>query len=424
MTAAASEHPPSPPERSDSPAPALAGGALAAASAAWRRLAWWQHALAIGALFVATAVRFYPAVTSIAPLGDELVQEAAYQLEVAGRSPYFDGGYVYPPSLLRIGEALRQMPLRSPFLPLRCLTLLGLATILWCATAWIAGKPWQRLGLAMLYAGLAPGVRQGVELGNLSFAVGGMIVLALFGWERAPVSSGLMFGVSLLIKPLAPAALIALLLHRPANRRKHLLTAAAAFVAAALPLLADPELGGFLRHGSHSWVVGRTVSVHRLLALAHVPGASTVAMFLLLVVVAGVARWRVRDRPQLLAVALAGCVTATPVVWNHTLVLTLPLQAMAITLAVARYRAASGLDRRWRKWETAGVALAVVALTFAEGATGIDDRGVALQLFATLPPALAPAILAAYVLRFHDAAASPAPGRQDGDFVLQARKSS
>ena len=49
----------------------------------------------------------------------------------------------------------------------------------------------------------------------------------------------------------------------------------------------------------------------------------------------------------------------------------------------------------------AAIALAVAALTFAEGATGIDDRGVALQVFATLPPALAPAILAAYVLRFH-----------------------
>ena len=36
----------------------------------------------------------------------------------------------------------------------------------------------------------------------------------------------------------------------------------------------------------------------------------------------------------------------------------------------------------------------------------LDDRGIALQIFATLPPALAPALLAAYVLRFH----VPSPG--------------
>ena len=129
----------------------------------------------------------------------------------------------------------------------------------------------------------------------------------------------------------------------------------------------------------------------------------------------------VRDRDQLLAVALAGCVMVTPVVWNHTLVLTVPLQAMAIALAASRYRAASGPARRWRGWEAVGIALAVAALTFGEGATGIDDRGVALQIFATLPPALAPAILAAYVLRFHGTTVAGCAQRAVSS---QARKSS
>ena len=119
------------------------------------------------------------------------------------------------------------------------------------------------------------------------------------------------------------------------------------------------------------------------------------------------ARSRVTDREQLLAVALAGCVMVTPLVWNHTLLLTVPLQAMALGLALARWRAASEPERRWRRWEAAGIALAVAALTFAEGATGIDDRGLALQVFATLPPALAPALLAAYVLHFHAVARDP-----------------
>lgn len=373
--------------------------------AAGQRLAWWRHALAVGAIFAATAIRFYPALGSVEPLGDELAQERAFQQESAGHSPYVDGTYVYPPSLLRIGAALRQLPLASPFLPLRSLALLGLAIVLWSATAWLTARPWQRLGLAISYALLAPGVRQGVELGNLSFAVGGMIVLALLLWDRTPIASGLLFGASLLFKPLAPAALVALFFHRPATGHRHQVAVGVA-IAAALPLLADPELGAFLRYGSHSFVVERTVSLHRFFSLAGLPGAASALTLLLLAAVAAVARRFVRDRDQLLAVALAGCVMVTPVVWNHTLVMTLPLQAMALALAISRLREAAPPDRRWRGWELAGIALAVAALTFAEGATGIDDRGVALQIFATLPPALAPALLAAYVLRWHARSAS------------------
>ena len=376
--------------------------------AARQRLAWWQHALGVAAIFAACALRFYPAVTSVDPLGDELAQEAAFLQQAAGRSPYLDGGYVYPPSLMRLGALLHQLPLRSPFLPLRCASLAGLAVLLWCATAWLARKPWPRLGLALLFALLAPGVRQGIEFGNLSFAVGGLIVLALLAWERAPVASGLLLGASLLIKPLALAALPALFFHRPkAGGHRHQLAVAVAVVAAALPLLADPEFGAFLRHGSHTWVLERTVSLHRFLALADTRGGASTLSLLLLAGVAVVARARVTDREQLLAVALAGCVMVTPLVWNHTLVLTVPLQAMALGLALARWRAASEPERRWRRWEAAGIALAVAALTFAEGATGIDDRALALQIFATLPPALAPAILAAYVLRFHAVARDP-----------------
>ncbi len=378
--------------------------ALDAAAAPWRRLAWWQHALAVAAILLATVVRFYPAISSPQPLGDELAQEKAYLQETAGRSPYADGSYVYPPSLLRLGAALRQwprfLPLPSPFVPLRCLALLGLATVLWCACRWLPGKPWQRLAVAMLFAVTAPGVRQGVEFGNLSFAVGGLLVVALFTWERAPVASGLLLAASLLIKPLALAVLVALFFHRPAKGRRHQLAVVVACLAASLALLPDPEFAAFLRHGSHAWVVERTVSLHRFLALADVPGGASILTLLLLAAVAVLAALYVRRPPQLLAVALAGGVMATPVVWNHTLVLTLPLQAMAIALAAARYRVASGSERRLRGWECAGIALGVAALTFAEGATGIDDRGVALQIFATLPPALAPAILAAYVVRF------------------------
>lgn len=386
--------------------------------AAGRRLAGWQHALAVAAIALAAALRFHGAVGSVEPLGDELAQEKAFLQEAAGHSPYLEGSYVYPPSLLRLGAGLRQLPLASPFLPLRWLSLCGLAILLWSATGWLVRAPWQRLVLALVYVALAPGVRQGIEFGNLSFAVGGMILLGLLVWQRHPIASGLLLGASLLVKPFAPAALVALAFHRPAKGHRHQLAVAVAVVAAAVPLLADPELGAFLRHGSHAFVVERTVSLHRFLSLAGLPGAATALTLLLLAVVAAVARRWIRNPDQLLAVALAGCVTVTPVVWNHTLVLTLPLQAMAIALALSRLREAAPQERRWRIWETAAIALAVAALTFAEGATGIDDRGVALQVFATLPPALAPAALAAYLLHFRRSVEA------DDAASIQARKSS
>ncbi len=388
--------------------------------AARQPLAWWQHALAIAALSLTILLRFYPAVTSTAPLGDEMAQEKAFLEVTAGLSPYLDGNYVYPPSLLRIGAVLRQLPLPSPYIPLRGASILGLAILVWYSTGRLDWRPWRRFGAAALYVGLAPGVRQGIEFGNLSFAVGGCILVALLVWLRSPVGSGLLLGASLLLKPLAPAALVALFCHRPhrpppprpplpGGHRHHLAVVVAA-LAAALALLADPEFGAFLRHGSDAWVLERTVSLHRFLALAGLREGASVLSLLLLAGIAAVARARVTDRDSLLAVALAGCVMVPPVVWNHTLVLTLPLQAMAIALARQRYRAAAAVERRWRGWEATGIALAVTALTFAEGATGIDDRAVALQIFATLPPALAPLILAVYVLRFHGT--QPGPGAE------------
>lgn len=70
-------------------------------------------------------------------------------------------------------------------------------------------------------------------------------------------------------------------------------------------------------------MVDRTVSLHRFLSLAHVPGMASALTILLLGTVAAVTYRLVRERDRLFAVALAGCVMVRPVVWHHTLVLTL-----------------------------------------------------------------------------------------------------
>lgn len=374
----------------------------------------WLHVVAVGLLFAALAVRFSGPLSSAVPLGDELAQERAYRELVSGSSPYAHGGYVYPPSLLRIHEGLRALPLPSPFLPLRLGSLLGLSLLLWTATQELRLRPAWRWLLALAFGSFAPGAVQGIEFGNLSFLVGGLIFASLAIWELRPWRSGVLLGSSLLVKPLALGAITALFWHRPAHRMRHRFAALAAAAFAAALLLPDPEFGAFLARGSSSWELHRSASIYRLLALVGAPEAAPALLFLLLAATA-ICAWRwVRTARALTALAAAAIVTATPVVWNHTLVLTAPLQAMALALASQRLRAAKIGDRRERWWEVTLVGLGVAALIFGEGVTGIDDRSVALQLFALLPPAVAPAALAAYVLRGEAAetAGSRTPARK------------
>ncbi|MEZ5312141.1 MAG: glycosyltransferase 87 family protein [Thermoanaerobaculia bacterium] len=122
-----------------------------------------------------------------------------------------------------------------------------------------------------------------MEFGNLSFAVGGLILLALLLEERSPVTTGVLLGASLLVKPLAPAAVLTLLFDRTRPGRWHWLAATVAVLFAGLPLLADPELAAFVTKGSSVWAIDRTVSLHRFLALSdHREAARLLTIVLLL----------------------------------------------------------------------------------------------------------------------------------------------
>jgi hypothetical protein len=362
-----------------------------------------RHAAALVLLAALVGLRFAPALSFSSPLGDELAYDRAFAAAAKGESPYAEPGFLYPPVFARAGAWLRQAGPMAPLHVLRTANALGLVTLVWWSAGWLA-RGWRtRLAASAAVLLLSPAVYQGVALGNVSFLVAALVVAGLSIWPRFPISSGALLALSLAIKPLAPAAVLALGVHRPAGGgTKHRLAAVVAVALAAAAFLSVPGLGAFLERGSHSAVLASTVSPYRFVLLA---GASPSPLVVTLPVLALLA-WFVLRQPlspaELTATAVVGAIAATPMVWNHTLLLTLPVQAMALATAWRRRRiAAEGTGGR-ALLELAVVALGVVALHTAEGATGITDRSPALQAAAALPAAIAPVLLLVYVLRGRD----------------------
>ncbi len=344
------------------------------------------------------------------PLVDERFYLAAFHFAADGESPYAKSGFYYPPAFAYAGAALLG-PLGDGgmLVLLRGLNVLSLGFVAWLATAWLgtslASRPWWRgLAVGAAVISLTPGAWLGLLLGNLSFLAMAPVLCALLWWRRRPVIAGLMLGASLAVKPLAPVAILVLFTHRAEGeetrglRIKKRLAAGLALATGALLFLAPPGLGEMLSQPVEELTQARIVSLHRFLGhagLAVDPLWVAVAIALAAVLVARFAG--PLGIGQLLCVATAGAALATPLLWNHTLLMTLPLQGAALHLAGSRWRSAPPGERKWRRYELAVVVLCVAALLFVNGG-GVDDRGEALQAVVVAVPSLAPAALAAYVL--------------------------
>ena len=359
---------------------------------------FWRHAAAVALLLGVCVLRWWPYLAADHRVNDEISYVRGARLAAGGESPYSRGGYLYPPGPAVLGgAAIERFGLVPTLRVVRLVNYLGLAVVAWVAVGFLplgAGRRWL---VAAAILCLSPAVGFGVAFSNLSLAVGGLIVLGLATWSRRPVAAGGLLGASFAIKPLAPGALAVLAFHRgPAPRRVRLLTLAAAAVVGLALLLPFPWLADMVRFAAGGIEpLGRSASLHRIAFLLGWSRWTALLSLALLVPVLWIARRRTLASEEILALALAASVTLTPVVWSHTLVLTLPLQVLA------------GL-RAWRRWsaraggrpgsELALVALAIAALQLAEGATGINDRPAVLQIVAALPPALAPMALALYLL--------------------------
>jgi hypothetical protein len=377
---------------------------LQARFSAWCQEPYGRHALAIAVLMLLAATRWWRQVFDPFPQNDETLYFAAFEAVRRGDSPFTVSGYLTFSSLAHFGAWSMDLLGRLPTLAIvRTANLVGLTACVWCASAWLPWRWERRLLASMLYVAVAPPVAFGVKLGNLSPMMAGMMIIALLFWPRLPVAAGALLGLSLTIKPVAPAAIVALLFHRPgAVGRRHLVAGSVAAIVAAAVVLGSPHLGTLL--SKEIWFrLGTTVSPYRFAHLLGLEGSEPFVLGLVLLATILVARSRVLGRTQCYALAATAAIAATPVVWSHTLLVTLPLQVLALLVLAERHREfrRSGATRaRHSVWgEIALVVLAVVALQTAEGATNTYDQHFLIQWFGTLPPALGPAVLTGYLLR-------------------------
>jgi hypothetical protein len=391
-------------ERGPGPAAAAEPALLAAdLTRSWQdflREPWPLLAAGLVLLAAVAAVRHAGAVFASEPLPDEAVYLAAFERAVRGESPY-RGEYFYLPALAVAGGALLELGGRAATLALlRICALFGAAVLVWWSLAWSGLSPSRRLAAGALFLLVAEPVRYGILWGNLSLALAASLVLALHAWPRRPLLSGLLLGAGIAVKPLAPAALIALAAHRPSPAslaRARWVATGAALLIGALVVLVPPHLGEFLELAGGRPGITRNVSFHRLL---HLLGWAPPALVLSgLVALAGALLVRLRPLTpmRLYCVAAPLLLLATPLVWSHTLLVTLPLQVIALRVAWQRWHARAAAAAPLALLEAILVVGAVLAIELSQGVGGIDDRAGWIQALVLAPPVAAPAALGAYV---------------------------
>jgi hypothetical protein len=380
---------------------------LADTFAAWCRRPRLEHAACVLALAVLPLARWGPSLTGAEPLGDEPAYSAAFVNVAAGASPYDGTGFVYPAAFAFAGAwGVEHLGLTPTLYLLRAANLLGLAIAVWCALAWLPRSLPFRLALAGAYILLAPQAADAIRLGNVSLAASGLVIAGLLLVPRSPLAGGGLLGVSLALKPIAPMVIPCLLLAVDRDRRQARVRAAGIALLLLLVLVFAFPYADKLLALQETPRVAHTVSLHRL---PKVLGYEVNALWLsapLALAALALLRRHPLGRARFLCFATAASLVVLPLVWSHTLVLALPLEVLALTVAVDRWRrgAVGGAPSGRVSWfEPVLVGLAVASLQLATGAGTIDDQGLLLQAAAALLPALAPIGLLAYLLAHTEA---------------------
>ncbi len=264
-----------------------------------------------------------------------------------GRSPYEHHSYPYPPTMAVFGAWITELWGSDVFLHgFRYANLLGGCGAVWSCLL-LTGWPWLlRLGVGWLGIFLIPTLEAGLFYDNLSTLVSGTAIAALVLWQRVPILAGILLGFSLSFKPMALIAFFLLLAHRPTyHQRNHWITSGIAAATSAILLSIAPLW--FLNSLSHPNVKATVidwstslinVSLYRILVCFGVKLPPLIFLAAILLTGLIYVRRRSLNQIQLTSVACSMCLLGLPVVWRHTLLIVLPVQCMALVIALRRFR--------------------------------------------------------------------------------------
>ncbi|MCZ6726439.1 MAG: glycosyltransferase 87 family protein [Acidobacteria bacterium] len=368
----------------------------------WARQSFALHAGCVLVLMLVPTLRWWSTISDTsASSGDERPYFAAFELVAVGESPFTDRAYLYPAAFAYAGSWSVEH-LGRPWTDglLRAANLLGLAVVVWCSMAWLPWSAGMRLLAGGAFVLLAPQVDYSVESNNLSLAVAGMVVAGLLLAERQAVAAGLLLGGSVALKPIAPVAIGCLAIKgRRRDARRSLVAAGVAMAVVAVLVVFFPHFDELVARTRSQFIEG-TVSLHRFPKLF---GLEIDALWISVAVALAAAAVVLRGslgRARFLCFATTAAIAATPIVRSHTLVVLLPLEVLALTVAWRRWRAGRTGGATVPSWlESALVLLAVAGLQLSAGAGTIHGQGVLLELAGGGLPAVAPFALVGYLLR-------------------------
>ena len=375
----------------------------------FRGWCWSRHVAAIALLVAIIVLRFSNYLFTDGVLLDERVFVGAFEKVVAGSSPYLAEPFNYPAPFALLGAILLEAwGLFPVLLFLRGLCALGLAITVWWAAAFLPGPFCARVATAGIFVVLAPPVAFAIRIGNLQFLVTGLLLSAIFLWPRRPVIAAFMLAASCLVKPIGVFAGVVLFFHRPSEpTRRHQVVAVLAGAMVLSAVVLSPHWLEFWQVAREPDRVALTLSVHRIFHSFGIRIDPRVVALAVLALSGVWARWRPRVDWALMPVAVVASLAATPVLWSHSLVLALPMQAMALTAAWTRRRQARASTPTW---ELPLVGLAVVGLQFSEASTRMGELDPLLQLVLALPVIVTPFALAFYLDGLPSAGDQPAGG--------------
>lgn len=321
----------------------------------------------------------------------------------AGGDPYDDPDFLYTPPFVVLGnQAYQARGLREFVLAFRAAALLGVWVLVWLSLRPVRW-PWPAALVAAVLVVPSGLTDNGIHCMNLTLVLAPLLAVGLLMGERRPLLGGLLAGSVNAIKPLGVTALAVAATPERARRprREQVVAAGAAAVVIALWLLAVGRrlLPEMLSRARGKPEQGHHLAIHRALYQlgVHVPA---VAVFAVVTVLGCAIAWRyAKTVEQRTAIGLAFSAMALPVVNPNTLLMSLPIQALALDRAAARWREAAPM-RTWRTVaELALVGAAIFGIHGALGTVAFHDLPWPLGGLVTLIPHLEIVFLALYAVR-------------------------